>query len=251
MRFWTGGSPPGRRSTGSSDGFPLGSRLRRPGGTSAVRAADGPSWLDGIRLVVLTGLTGAGKTALLHALGAAGCQTLDLEGLANHRGSAFGGLGCGPQPGHRAFGEAVREACAAAGRDRVLWVEDEGPFIGSVGVPAPLAAAMARAPTVEVRASRPERVDRVAREYGGAATDELLAALDRLRRRLGAARADRAAGLIADGRIRDAVDALLPYYDTAYRRRTAPRVAQVHPTAARDDACASRSSRRGERLAHD
>jgi tRNA 2-selenouridine synthase len=247
MKFWTGGSPPGRRSIAPSDGFPLGSRLRRPGGTSALRAADGPPWLAGLRLVVLTGLTGAGKTALLHALGAAGCQTLDLEGLAGHRGSAFGGIGCGPQPSHRAFGERVRAACAAARRDRVLWVEDEGPFIGSVGVPTPLAAAMARAPAVEVRASRLERVDRVTREYGAASPEELLAALDRLRRRLGADRADRAAGLIADGRIAAAVDALLPYYDAAYRRRTAWRAVAGGGAPDVREAPIRRSARAGSR----
>ena len=219
MKFWTGGSPPGRRSFVSPDGFPVGSLLRRPGGTSALPAAAGPSWLAGARLVVLTGLTGVGKTALLHALRAAGLQTLDLEALANHRGSAFGGLGTGRQPSHRAFGEAVREACSSARRDRVLWLEDEGPFIGSVGLPAPLGAAMASAPAVEVRAPRAERVDRVTREYGGVPPGDLLAALARLRRRVGAARADRVAGLIAEGEIRAAVDALLPYYDDAYRRR--------------------------------
>ena len=169
------------------------------------------------------------KVCLLYTSDAAEERALVLDPehavAAGHRGSAFGGIGCGPQPSHGAFGEAVREACAAARRDRVLWVEDEGPFIGSVGVPAPLAAAMAWAPTVEVRASRPERVDRVAREYGAAAPEELLGALARLRRRLGAARADGVAALIADGRIGAAVDALLPYYDAAYRRRIARRLA--------------------------
>jgi tRNA 2-selenouridine synthase len=221
MKFWTGSSPPGRRSLGSSDGFPLVSRLRRLGGTCAGTPAAGPPWLAGLRLVVLTGLTGAGKTALLGELGAAGAQTLDLEGLAGHRGSAFGGLGLGPQPTHREFREAVEAACASAGRDRPLWVEDEGPFIGSVGVPPALAAAMAATPAVELRVARGARVDRIVREYGGHPPAELLAALARARRRVGRARADRVAGLVAAGDLRAAVDALLPYYDDAYRRRRA------------------------------
>jgi tRNA 2-selenouridine synthase len=50
------------------------------------------------RVVVLGGCTGSGKTEVLHVLRAKGEQVLDLEGLANHRGSAFGAVGQLPQP---------------------------------------------------------------------------------------------------------------------------------------------------------
>ena len=175
-------------------------------------------------------------------------QVLDLEALASHRGSAFGGVGLPPAAQTPRVHAPASARARRRGESRAgPLVEDEGPFIGRVGLPAPLAAAMGRAPAVEVRASRLERVDRVTREYGAASPEELLAALDRLRRRLGAARADRAAGLIADGRIGAAVDALLPYYDAAYRRRTALRAAAGGGARDVREAPIRRSARAGSR----
>src|SRR4051812_12459115 len=97
-------------------------RRQRVAATRASRLAPGHG------LVVLTGLAGAGKTEFLHELRDAGEQVLDLEGLAVHRGSAFGGIGLGAQPTHAAFERAVRRELAGTDPARRLWVEDEGPF---------------------------------------------------------------------------------------------------------------------------
>jgi tRNA 2-selenouridine synthase len=170
----------------------------------------------------VAGLAGAGKTALLAELERAGEQVLDLEALARHRGSAFGGIGApGPQPSHGAFFRAIDERVRAADRERVLWVEDEGPFIGSVGVPPWLAATVATAPMVELDAPFTVRVDRLAATYATASEAELLDALRRSRRRLGAGLADEAGALVRAGDVRGAVAVVLPWFDAAYRRRIA------------------------------
>jgi tRNA 2-selenouridine synthase len=169
--------------------------------------------------VVVGGLAGAGKTELLRALEGAGEQVLDLEGLACHRGSAFGAIGLAPQPTHSEFARRVEERLAAADPSRPLWVEDEGPFIGSVGVPEHLQRAMAAAPVVELRRLLADRVERLAAIYGGAEPAELLAALARMRGRLGAAAGDRAAALVRSGDVRAAVALVLPYYDATYAHR--------------------------------
>jgi tRNA 2-selenouridine synthase len=170
-------------------------------------------------LIALCGYAGTGKTELLGALGALGEQVLDLEALACHRGSAFGGLGQAPQPSHRRFQALVDEALAAADRARPLWVEDEGPFIGGVGVPDALQEALREAPVVRLEASFDRRVDRLTAEYRGHDRSDLARAVQRSSRRLGAVATARAVAAIEQGRIRDAVAVVLPYYDAGYRHR--------------------------------
>ena len=170
--------------------------------------------------MVVTGLTGAGKTELLARLAAEGEQVLDLEALARHRGSAFGRIGIRePQPSHDEFAGTVARTVATADPARPLWVEHEGPFIGSVGVPPWLVAAMDAAPAVHLDPSRAERVARLAATYGDADRRELLAALARSRRRLGAEREGRASRAVRAGDIEAAIDAVLPWFDAAYLRR--------------------------------
>jgi tRNA 2-selenouridine synthase len=160
---------------------------------------------------------------------------LDLEALASHRGSAFGGIGLPPQPSHAQFQEAVRAGLEDADPDRVLWVEDEGPFIGSVGVPLELQRAIAAAPVIELGAPFPVRVDRLTATYGAADPDVLVAALERSRRRLGTPSAERATWLVRRGDVRGAVALVLSYYDAAYRHRTSAHRRRVLGAAALDD----------------
>ena len=170
-------------------------------------------------MVVLAGLAGAGKTELLHELAAAGEQVLDLERLAVHRGSAFGGVGLGPQPSHAAFVRTVRAELAAADPARRLWIEDEGPFIGRVGLPPELVARIESVPCVELRAPFETRVARLVATYGDASLPELEAAIARSLTRLGRETAAAATARLRDGGPVPAVRLLLPAYDAAYEHR--------------------------------
>jgi tRNA 2-selenouridine synthase len=174
-------------------------------------------------VVVVAGFTGCGKTELLHALARDGEQVLDLEALASHRGSAFGGVGLPAQPTHREFERAVRRAVAAADPQRVLWVEDEGPFIGRVGLPLEVVDRVSRAPIVELRASFDDRVLRIAASFAPANVPELVAAIGRSVDRVGAQCAAAAAAHVRSGDLPAAVRLLLPAYDEAYSYRMARR----------------------------
>jgi tRNA 2-selenouridine synthase len=191
-----------------------------------------------MKLIVLSGLAGVGKTEMLARLSQRGEPTLDLEALACHRGSAFGGLGLGPQPTHAAFQRDVR-ACLAHHRGRIIWVEDEGDFVGSVGLPAELVASMRHAPCIELRATRSARVAHLVAEYGRATESEWLSAIDAVAPRLGTARAESVRTAIAAQDRRRAVDILLDYYDGGYRRRASTmsrrRLGIVHQSASAVD----------------
>nr|WP_227754479.1 tRNA 2-selenouridine(34) synthase MnmH [Stagnihabitans tardus] len=101
-------------------------------------------------LFVLDGNTGTAKTALLARLEAMGHQVIDLEGLARHRGSLFGGMG--GQPSQKAFESALAMQLARLDPSRPLIVEAESAKVGNLRVPAPLWTAMCRAPRIEVMA---------------------------------------------------------------------------------------------------
>jgi tRNA 2-selenouridine synthase len=150
------------------------------------------------RLLVLGGLTGTGKTDVLHALaGDAGLLALDLEAHARHRGSSFGAED-DPQPAQATFENAVAADVVLSPAGLIV-VEDESHYVGRRTVPEPLWRAMRTAPVVWLEAPLEERVRRVFEGYvrapterhGPAAVQARLASdLLRLRRRLGAQRSD-------------------------------------------------------------
>jgi tRNA 2-selenouridine synthase len=174
-------------------------------------------------IILLTGLTGAGKTECLHGLAAAGEQVLNLELLARHRGSAFGGMGLGPQPSHESFQTAVRAVLSEADPARPLWVEAEGDFIGSVGLPLGLRDSMLVAPRIEIVADVTDRIRRIVATYGGYPLHEWLAALGRVEPRLGPALAHSVRKALLAGAHDAAVELLLGYYDRGYANRNRSR----------------------------
>jgi tRNA 2-selenouridine synthase len=175
-----------------------------------------------MRVIALTGLAGAGKTAMLGRLAAAGEQVLDLEALAAHRGSAFGRIGiAAPQPSQLEFHLLARNALASFDHGRPVWLEDERPHIGRLWLPREVTQAIAAAETVQVTATLEERVHRLTDTYGRADRADLIEATQRMRRRLGNSRADRAISHFHVGRPEPAIRVLLPYFDDGYARRGA------------------------------
>lgn len=162
-------------------------------------------------LVLVAGRTGTGKTRVIEALP----RSIDLEGLAHHRGSTFGQLP-EPQPSQIDFENALAIALMKllAGGDRRVLLEDEGRLIGRICLPDALRARMAEAPLLVVEQSLAERVDAIVEDYvvdlgaryrsaHGEAGDRLHAEklqhdLSRIRRRLGGERQQRLAGLMED-----------------------------------------------------
>nr|HMQ65463.1 hypothetical protein [Arachnia sp.] len=102
-----------------------------------------------------------------------------------------------------------------------VWLEDEGPHIGSLWLPPRVRGAIASAQTVELTCPFEERVERIAGTYGTAPPEELMAATQRIRRRLGNSRTDRAISHFHAGRPRSAIRVLLEYFDEAYALRAA------------------------------
>ena len=115
--------------------------------------------------VVVCGLTGSGKSRLLRALDAEGAQVLDLEGLANHRGSLLGDHPVEPQPSQKAFDTGVVAALEAFDPSRPVFVESESRKVGTVQLGNALLGSMRAATCVRLRTPQPLRVQMLKEDY--------------------------------------------------------------------------------------
>ena len=167
-------------------------------------------------LRVLSGPTGSGKTQVLHALCELGASVIDLEGLANHKGSSFGALGEEPQPSSEAFENMLYAALRALPTERPVWVEDESRMIGTVCQPDAFYERLVTAPAVELVQPLAWRVDNLVRDYAGYPRDGLVAAFTRLRKKLGGQHLQTALDALEREDYATACRIALVYYDKAY-----------------------------------
>lgn len=166
---------------------------------------------------VVAGLTGTGKTKLLRQLQSDGEQVLDLEHLANHRGSVFGALEKTSQPTTEQFENSIAHVLSKYNTAHPVWVEDESRIIGSCHVPEALFARMQRAPLHIVECPLHARLENLYLEYGNKDSDAMIACIQKIRKKIGGERSQEAISLLQQGRWRDSAAIVLQYYDAAYR----------------------------------
>ncbi len=172
-----------------------------------------------LKVVLLGGPTGVGKTDLLARLAARGVQTLDLEALAAHRGSVFGEMG--GQPSQKLFESRLAAAIGCLDPSRPVVVEAESSRIGERFLPPALWDAMQAGRRIELSAPVEARVAALARAYDPVARDpdQLAELLGRLPGRHGRQRLDAWLSMARAGEIKALVAELLAeHYDPAYRR---------------------------------
>ncbi|TPE45228.1 tRNA 2-selenouridine(34) synthase MnmH [Pontibacter mangrovi] len=168
------------------------------------------------KLIILGGLTGSGKTDLLPHLQQLRQQTIDLEGLANHKGSAFGSIGMDPQPSTEHFENLLGMQLLHLDEKLPLWLEDESINIGRVHMPKPLFDQMQQAPTVVLQVPHRLRVQKLAQEYCHTSEAILATAILKIKKRLGGLATKEALSAISDGDMEKMVEIALTYYDKAY-----------------------------------
>ena len=183
-----------------------------------ARLYDAP--LD-LKVVLLDGGTGSGKTEVLRRLAARGQQVIDLEALAAHRGSLFGALFGRPQPSQKMFESRLLGALDALDPTRPVIVEAESSKVGERMVPPALWEAMAAAPRIEITAPAELRAAYLVRTYVDIAANR--PALDEALRRLptppGRKRLQAWSELADAGDFEALALALMElHYDPAYRR---------------------------------
>lgn len=167
-------------------------------------------------LLIVSGKTGTGKTEILHELIGLKESVIDLEAMASHRGSAFGGLGLNDQPTQEMFENKLAHALYACSGSSRIWIENESRFIGKVRIPDAFFTQSNQANLVSIDRPVEARAQRILREYGQF-DKELLAEKTRgITKRMGGDRVKISLdALYADDMI-GWVMPLLDYYDRNY-----------------------------------
>ena len=184
------------------------------------------------KLNILGGYTGSGKTIILKELNRIGHTVIDLEGLANHKGSAFGAIGEKPQPGQEMFenllaNELFYKSSVLPGESRSprsIWLEDESQRIGSVMLPNPFWDSMRQSPVFFIEIDFDERLKYLVHTYGLFEKEKLVNAIIRIQKRLGGLETKNAIHHLLENDVSSCFSILLHYYDRLYTKGLKNRV---------------------------
>ncbi|MFC1757591.1 tRNA 2-selenouridine(34) synthase MnmH [Planctomycetota bacterium] len=169
-------------------------------------------------VVTLSGMSGSGKTDLLLALREAGEQVLDLEGLANHRGSAFGGIGQLAQPTVEQFENELFLQWRRFDRERPVWVESESQLIGKVFVPNSIFEQMINSPAVVLDVDFDRRAEFLVSVYGDYPSEDFTESIEKIKKRLGGERYKEAMEAVRQRDVLAIARIALRYYDAGYQK---------------------------------
>ncbi len=189
-------------------------------------------------LNIIGGYTGSGKTLVLKELKEMGKSTINLEGLANHKGSAFGALGEAEQPSQEMFENLLAKELYAVsakqqalqksllingtpattddGKHDFIYVEDESQRIGLINIPGALWHQMRSSPISFFDIPFEERLNYLAEEYGKFEKEKLVTAVMRIQKRLGGLETKNAVGYLLENNVKECFRILLMYYDKWY-----------------------------------
>jgi tRNA 2-selenouridine synthase len=175
---------------------------------------------------ILGGYTGSGKTEVLKALAKKSECVIDLEGLAGHKGSAFGNMGLPPQPSQEMFENKLAQALSNTApiediensSPTCIWMEDESQRIGTVNIPTVLYQKMRQKKVFFLDIPFESRLDYICIHYGKFPKEQLINAIIRIKKKLGGLETKTAINSLVEDDVRAAFLVLLQYYDKLYSK---------------------------------
>ena len=175
---------------------------------------------------ILGGYTGSGKTEVLKALAKKSERVIDLEGLAGHKGSAFGNMGLPAQPSQEMFENKLAQALANTAPTEdieipsptCIWMEDESQRIGTVNIPTVLYQKMRQKKVFFLDIPFESRLDYICIHYGKFPKEQLINAIIRIKKKLGGLETKTAINSLVEDDVRAAFLVLLQYYDKLYSK---------------------------------
>lgn len=186
------------------------------GGYKAYRRYIRSKFDDDYKLLVLGGKTGSGKTYILKAIAEKGEQFLDIEGIANHKGSAFGDIGENTQPTNEQFENNLFHVWKDFNTEKQIWVEDESRGLGTVSIPEPLYDKIRSSNVIFIEKEKELRVNQLVADYGLSDKELLGAAIVRIKKRLGGLNVKLSIEALENNDLETVASILLQYYDKAY-----------------------------------
>ncbi|PLX07588.1 MAG: tRNA 2-selenouridine(34) synthase MnmH [Marinilabiliales bacterium] len=186
------------------------------GGYKAFRRVVLDDFPDNLNLKVLGGYTGSGKTPVLLKMKEQGHQVLDLEGIANHKGSAFGSIGCKPQPTPEQFENNLFWEFKELDCSKPIWLEDESSNIGHVAIQRKLFLQMREANLFFLDIPKEQRAKHLIDDYDVEHLEPLANAINRISKRLGGEKTKKALEYLENHDFFNVAILCLDYYDKYY-----------------------------------
>lgn len=168
------------------------------------------------KYLVLAGKTGSGKTEMLYLLNHAGEQIVDLEGLANHKGSTYGALGQLPQFSQEHFENLLSWQLSELDVARRIWIENESRLIGRNCLPPEFYDLQISSPKISVDVDAEVRTQRILTEYACFPVDILIERTVSVKNRMGPQHSKMAIEYLQTGDFHSWVGKMLEYYDKTY-----------------------------------
>ena len=168
------------------------------------------------KLVVLGGMTGSGKTDLLKNIKHDNFQIIDLEALANHKGSAFGSINEEKQNPQQVFENNLFYALNLLDEDKHILVEDESQSIGFNKIPRGFWLQMKKAPIIKLEVPFELRVQKLVQDYTTTNIEALKICIKKIEQNLGTQNANLCLNYLDENNLTEVARLTLKYYDKAY-----------------------------------
>lgn len=186
------------------------------GGYKAYRSFIRTQFDKAEEIIILGGYTGSGKTDVLKEIEKNNEQFLDLEGIANHKGSAFGAIGQHAQPSNEHFENELAKIWQNFDLSKPIWIEDESRQLGRCTIPETLYDKMRECKLVKIIVPKIVREKRLVKEYGMFEKEYLEKSIKNIERRLGGLRTQQSLEALEMGDMNKVAEITLEYYDKAY-----------------------------------
>lgn len=168
------------------------------------------------KLVVLGGMTGSGKTDLLKNIKHDNFQIIDLEAIANHKGSAFGSINEEKQNPQQVFENNLFYALNLLDEDKHILVEDESQSIGFNKIPRGFWFQMKKAPIIKLEVPFELRVQKLVQDYTTTNIEALKICIKKIEQNLGTQNANLCLNYLDENNLTEVARLTLKYYDKAY-----------------------------------
>ena len=168
------------------------------------------------KLVVLGGMTGSGKTDLLKNIKHDNFQIIDLEALANHKGSAFGSINEEKQNPQQVFENNLFYELNLLNEDKHILVEDESQSIGFNKIPRGFWLQMKKAPIIKLEVPFELRVQKLVQDYTTTNIEALKICIKKIEQNLGTQNANLCLNYLDENNLTEVARLTLKYYDKAY-----------------------------------
>lgn len=168
------------------------------------------------KLILIGGSTGSGKTEILKQLAALDIQSVDLEAIAHHKGSAFGAINEPLQWPQQNFEHQLFDAFESLNIEQLIVLEDESQTIGFNKIPHPLWLQMKQAAIIKLDIPFELRVQKLVEDYSTTDIAALKKCVLKISEKLGGDNAKLCLQYLDEGKLADVARRSLLYYDKAY-----------------------------------